>query len=74
MDDTAATRPASPAGDFSNVGRTGWWRRGFFASQTAYVAGALIVIMVVMALLSPAFLSAGNPRERGEESSPSSAS
>jgi ribose transport system permease protein len=61
MNDMApASSRAAGAGDFSNVGRTGWWRRGFFASQTAYVAAALIVIMIVMALLSPAFLSVGN--------------
>ncbi|WP_201833212.1 ABC transporter permease [Microvirga zambiensis] len=46
--------------DFSNVGRTRWWRRGFFASQTAYVAAALIAIMIVMSFLSSAFLSSGN--------------
>ncbi|MFL5205379.1 MAG: ABC transporter permease [Microvirga sp.] len=46
--------------DFSNVGRARWWRRGFFASQTAYVAAALIVIMIVMSFLSSAFLSPGN--------------
>ncbi|MBM6593240.1 ABC transporter permease [Microvirga pudoricolor] len=51
---------ASGASDFSNVGRAPWWRRGFFASQTAYVAVALVVIMVVMSVLSSAFLSAGN--------------
>jgi ribose transport system permease protein len=45
---------------FSNVGRTRWWRRGFFASQTAYVAAALIAIMIVMSFLSSAFLSPGN--------------
>jgi ribose transport system permease protein len=50
----------SESTDFSNVGRTAWWRRGFFASQTAYVAAALIVIMIVMSLLSSAFLSPGN--------------
>ena len=53
-----ATR--SDTSDFSNVGRSRWWRRGFFASQTAYVAAALIVIMVVMSFLSSAFLSPGN--------------
>jgi ribose transport system permease protein len=52
--------PAPGASDFSNVGRTGWWRRGFFASQTAYVAAALVVIMIVMSVLSSAFLSPGN--------------
>jgi ribose transport system permease protein len=57
---TETTAPQPVAADFANVGRTGWWRRGFFASQTAYVAAALIVIMIVMAMLSPAFLSAGN--------------
>src|SRR3712207_2390759 len=51
---------SSEANDFSNVGRTRGWRRGFFASQTAYVAAALIVIMLVMSLLSSAFLSPGN--------------
>jgi ribose transport system permease protein len=50
----------SEAGDFSNVGKTAWWRRGFFASQTAYVAAALVAIMIVMSLLSSAFLSPGN--------------
>jgi ribose transport system permease protein len=50
----------SEAGDFSNVGKTAWWRRGFFASQTAYVAAALVVIMIIMSLLSSAFLSPGN--------------
>src|SRR3712207_360954 len=50
----------SETSDFSNVGRTRWWRRGFFASQTAYVAAALIVIMLVMSFLSSAFLSPGN--------------
>ncbi|WP_262028225.1 ABC transporter permease [Microvirga sp. Mcv34] len=51
---------SSDASDFSNVGRARWWRRGFFASQTAYVAVALIVIMIVMSFLSSAFLSPGN--------------
>ncbi|WP_201864352.1 ABC transporter permease [Microvirga soli] len=50
----------SQTSDFSNVGRTRWWRRGFFASQTAYVAAALIAIMIVMSFLSSAFLSSGN--------------
>ncbi|PVE21639.1 sugar ABC transporter permease [Microvirga sp. KLBC 81] len=59
-DISPATSPKTETDDFSNVGRAAWWRRGFFASQTAYVAAALIVIMVVMAILSPAFLSAGN--------------
>jgi ribose transport system permease protein len=52
--------PAAETGDFSNVGRSRWWRRGFLASQTAYVAAALIAIMIVMSVLSSAFLSPGN--------------
>jgi ribose transport system permease protein len=51
---------SSETNNFSNVGRTRWWRRGFFASQTAYVAAALVVIMLVMSFLSSAFLSPGN--------------
>jgi ribose transport system permease protein len=58
MSQASATK--SETDDFSNVGRATWWRRGFFASQTAYVAAALIVIMMVMSLLSSAFLSPGN--------------
>ncbi|MCB8822199.1 ABC transporter permease [Microvirga rosea] len=58
-----ALPPASSRDDvsgFSNVGRVRWWQRGFFASQTAYVAIALVIIMIVMSVLSPAFLSPGN--------------
>jgi len=55
-----ATSRETEASDFSNVGRAQWWRRGFFASQTAYVAAALIAIMFVMSFLSSAFLSPGN--------------
>ena len=46
--------------DFSNVGQVAWHRRGFFASQTFYVALAFVVIAIIMALLSPAFLTSGN--------------
>ncbi len=60
MSDAGSTAGAATPGDFANVGRAAWWRRGFFASQTAYVALALLAIMAVMAVLSPAFLSAGN--------------
>lgn len=45
---------------FSNVRRTRFWQKGFLASQSAYVLGALVVIIVVMSLLSPNFLTAGN--------------
>ncbi len=45
---------------FSNVGETKFWQRGFLASQSAYVLAALVVLMIVMSLLSPNFLTAGN--------------
>jgi ribose transport system permease protein len=37
-----------------------WHARGFFASQTAYVGGALVLLIVVMTLLAPVFLTVGN--------------
>jgi len=45
---------------FSNVRRTRFWQRGFLASQSAYVLAALIVLVVIMALASPNFLTPGN--------------
>jgi ribose transport system permease protein len=45
---------------FSNVGRTRWWRRSIFASQTAYVTIALLVLLVVMNFASPYFFTEGN--------------
>ena len=39
---SSAPGGALETGDFANVGRAAWWQRGFFASQTAYVAAALI--------------------------------
>jgi ribose transport system permease protein len=45
---------------FSNVRRTRFWQRGFLASQSAYVLAALIVIIAIMAMLSPNFLTPGN--------------
>jgi hypothetical protein len=41
-------------------GQTAWHAHGFFVSQTAYVGGALIIIIVAMAALAPAFLTPGN--------------
>jgi ribose transport system permease protein len=46
--------------EFTNVGRTAWHARGFFATQTAYVSGALLILVVAMAMASPAFLTLGN--------------
>src|SRR6476619_8317077 len=45
---------------FTNVGRTRWWQRGIFASQTAYVTLALLVLLVVMHFASPYFFTEGN--------------
>jgi ribose transport system permease protein len=45
---------------FSNVRQTRFWQRGFLASQSAYVLVALAVLIVVMHLASPNFLTAGN--------------
>lgn len=45
---------------FTNVGQTRFWQRGFLASQSAYVLAALILLIVVMSVLSPNFLTGGN--------------
>ena len=45
---------------FTNVGRTRWWQRSIFASQTAYVTIALLVLLVVMNFASPYFFTEGN--------------
>jgi len=43
-----------------NTPRGAWHTRGFFATQTAYVSMALVVIVVVISLLAPVFLTLGN--------------
>jgi ribose transport system permease protein len=45
---------------FSNVRRTRFWQRGFLASQSAYVLVALVVLIIIMSMLSPHFLTDGN--------------
>jgi ribose transport system permease protein len=45
---------------FANVGQEKWWRRGIFASQTGYVAIALLLLVLVMHFASPFFLTEGN--------------
>ena len=45
---------------FSNVGITRWWQRSIFASQTAYVTFALLLLLVVMHFASPYFFTEGN--------------
>jgi ribose transport system permease protein len=46
--------------EFTNIGRAAWHSRGFFATQTAYVLAALVILAAVMAAASPAFLTLGN--------------
>lgn len=48
------------AGTAASERRTAWHARGFLRSQTAYVGGALVIIVVVMATLAPVFLTLGN--------------
>ena len=48
------------SGEFPNVSRLGWHRRGFFAGQTAYMALALIIICGLAAIFSGNFVSTGN--------------
>jgi ribose transport system permease protein len=45
---------------YSNVGRSRWWHSGIFASQTAYVTLALLMLLVVMHFASPFFFTEGN--------------
>jgi ribose transport system permease protein len=45
---------------FTNVGKTRWWHRGLFASQTGYVLLALIALIIVMNFASPYFFTEGN--------------
>ena len=45
---------------FANVGQARWWQRGLFASQTGYVAVALLVLIFVMNFASPYFFTEGN--------------
>src|SRR5256714_3178143 len=45
---------------FANVGESRWWQRGIFASQTGYVAIALLVLLVGMHFASPYFFTEGN--------------
>ena len=52
-------KPIAPS-EFTNVGKTAWHAKGFFASQTAYVSGALIALVVVITIIAPEFLTTGN--------------
>ena len=50
----------APSMSFSNVGRERWYKRGAFASQTAYVAIAFVLITLLVAVFANHFLSPGN--------------
>jgi ribose transport system permease protein len=54
------SQEVAPAVSFDNVGRTQWYRRGPLASQTAYVALALVIITLLVATFAHNFLSYGN--------------
>ncbi len=45
---------------FANIGQLRCWQRGFFASQSGYVALALLVLSVGMNFASPYFFTEGN--------------
>jgi ribose transport system permease protein len=46
--------------DFANITRVPWHSRGFLASQTAYVSLALLLLIVIVSLVAPVFLTFGN--------------
>ena len=46
--------------DFTNVRPVVWHSRGILASQTGYVALALVLLIVAMSFISPVFLTVGN--------------
>jgi ribose transport system permease protein len=46
--------------DFANITRVPWHSRGFLASQTAYVSLALLLLIIIVSLVAPVFLSFGN--------------
>jgi ribose transport system permease protein len=46
--------------DFANVTRMPWHSRGFLASQTAYVSLALLVLIIIISLIAPTFMTFGN--------------
>ena len=46
--------------EFTNISRVAWYRRGFFAGQTAYMTLAFVVICVLAATFSGNFVTTGN--------------
>lgn len=55
-----STKSTPAHSDFSNVTHVPWHSRGFLASQTAYVTLALLLLILVISLIAPAFLTLGN--------------
>jgi ribose transport system permease protein len=46
--------------DFANITRVPWHSRGFLASQTAYVSLALLLLIAIVSIVAPVFLTFGN--------------
>ncbi|MBW4022132.1 MAG: ABC transporter permease [Proteobacteria bacterium] len=46
--------------DFANINRVPWHSRGFLATQTAYVCLALLLLVIIISFVAPAFLTFGN--------------
>jgi ribose transport system permease protein len=46
--------------DFANITRVPWHSRGFLASQTAYVSLALLLLIAIVSIIAPVFLTFGN--------------
>ena len=46
--------------DFANITRVPWHSRGFLASQTAYVSLALLLLIAIVSIVAPVFLTLGN--------------
>lgn len=55
-----STKTPSGISDFSNVTQVPWHSRGFLASQTAYVTLALLLLIIIISSIAPAFLTFGN--------------
>ncbi|MBS7698828.1 ABC transporter permease [Chelatococcus sp. YT9] len=60
MDDLSTAGRHTSENGFTNVGRAAWWQRGFFASQTAYVVLAFLIITIAISFVADNFLSPEN--------------
>jgi ribose transport system permease protein len=50
-------QPTEAVPEFTNVGRAPWWHRGAFASQSAYVLLALVVLVIAIWIIAPVFMT-----------------